>query len=127
MQNLFAVFIGGGIGAVLRYLTGVCVLRYFAGTGVNFPVATFAVNIAGCFLLGFLYAFFVDRPEINTSLKLALGAGFCGGLTTFSTFSLELFKMFENAQYGMFLTYFMFSIIVGFAAVWIGVSFAKVF
>lgn len=124
MQNIIAVFIGGGMGAMLRYLTGVCALRYLS---VNLPVATFAVNILGCFILGFLYALFIDKPEINTPLKLALTAGFCGGLTTFSTFSLELFEMLKNAQLMQLSVYLLLSIILGLTAVWIGVSFAKIF
>ena len=94
MQNVLAVFLGGGAGAVLRYLTGVLALRYLS---VNLPAATFAVNIVGCFILGVLFAVFVDRPEVNTSLKLALTAGFCGGLTTFSTFSFS-YKVSQKSK-----------------------------
>ncbi len=122
MQNVIAVFLGGGIGAVLRYLTGFFAVRFLS---VNLPVATFAVNIVGCFILGLLFAFFIDRPEINTSLKLALTAGFCGGLTTFSTFSLELFEMLKNAQYMQVLVYLTLSLIIGLLAVWVGVCCAK--
>ncbi len=122
MQNVLAVFLGGGAGAVLRYLTGVLALRYLS---VNLPAATFAVNIAGCFILGVLFAVFVDRPEVNTSLKLALTAGFCGGLTTFSTFSFEMFEMLKNAQYLQVSVYLILSLAAGLAAVWIGVSCAK--
>ncbi len=122
MQNVIAVFLGGGIGAVLRYMTGFFAVRF---SSVNLPVATFAVNIVGCFILGLLFAFFIDRPEINTPLKLALTAGFCGGLTTFSTFSLELFEMLKNAQYMQVFVYLILSLIIGLLAVWIGVSCAK--
>ncbi len=122
MQNVIAVFLGGGIGAVLRYLTGFFAVRFLS---VNLPVATFAVNIVGCFILGLLFAFFIDRPEINTPLKLALTAGFCGGLTTFSTFSLELFEMLKNAQYMQVLVYLTLSLIIGLLAVWVGVCCAK--
>ena len=122
MQNVIAVFLGGGIGAVLRYLTGFFAVRFLS---VNLPVATFAVNIVGCFILGLLFAFFIDRPEINTSLKLALTAGFCGGLTTFSTFSLELFEMLKNAQYMQVFVYLILSLIIGLLAVWVGVCCAK--
>ncbi len=122
MHNVIAVFLGGGIGAVLRYLTGVFAVRYLS---VNLPVATFAVNIIGCFILGLLFAFFIDKPEINTPLKLALTAGFCGGLTTFSTFSLELFEMLKNAQYMQVFVYLILSLIIGLLAVWVGVCCAK--
>lgn len=122
MQNIFAVFIGGGTGAVLRYLAGVLAVKVL---NVNLPVSTFVVNIAGCFILGFLYALFVSKPEINPALKLALTAGFCGGLTTFSTFSLELFEMLKNAQYMQVFVYLVSSLAVGLLAVWIGVNSAK--
>ena len=122
MQNIFAVFIGGGTGAVLRYLAGVLAVKVL---NVNLPVSTFVVNIAGCFILGFLYALFVSKPEVNPALKLALTAGFCGGLTTFSTFSLELFEMLKNAQYMQVLVYLVSSLAVGLLAVWIGVNSAK--
>ena len=122
MLNIFAVFIGGGTGAVLRYLAGVMAVKVL---NVSFPVSTFVVNIAGCFILGFLFALFVNKPEINPVLKFALGAGFCGGLTTFSTFSLELFEMFRNAQYMQVLVYLVSSLSVGILAVWIGVNSAK--
>ena len=122
MQNVIDFFLGGGIGAVLRYLTGFFEVRFLS---VNLPVATFAVNIVGCFILGLLFAFFIDRPEINTPLKLALTAGFCGGLTTFSTFSLELFEMLKNAQYMQVLVYLTLSLIIGLLAVWVGVCCAK--
>ena len=124
MQNVLAVFIGGGAGAVLRYLTGVFAPRCLS---FSLPFATFAVNIIGCFILGFLYALFIDKPEVNNSLKLALTAGFCGGLTTFSTFSLEMFEMLGNSQILYVLIYLLLSITVGLAAVWIGVNVAKVF
>lgn len=124
MQNIIAVFLGGGLGAVLRYFAGFCALRYL---NVNLPIATFFVNIIGCFILGFLYSYFIDRPEFNISFKLALTAGFCGGLTTFSTFSLEMFEMLKNAQFMQFSIYLLFSVLIGLIAVWIGVNFARVF
>ncbi len=122
MQNILAVFIGGGTGAVLRYLAGVLAVKVL---NVNLPVSTFVVNIAGYFILGFLFALFVSKPEVNPALKLALTAGFCGGLTTFSTFSLELFEMLKNAQYMQVLVYLVSSLAVGLLAVWIGVNSAK--
>ena len=122
MHNILAVFIGGGTGAVLRYLAGVLAVKVLH---VNLPLSTFVVIIAGCFVLGFLFALFVSKPEINPALKLALTAGFCGGLTTFSTFSFEMFEMLKNAQYMQVLVYLVSSLTVGLLAVWIGVNSAK--
>ena len=122
MQNILAVFIGGGTGAVLRYLAGVLTVKVL---NVNLPVSTFVVNIAGCFILGFLFALFVSKPEINPALKLALTAGFCGGLTTFSTFSLELFKMIEKGGYVQSFGYIILSVLICLLSTGIGAYLAK--
>ncbi len=122
MLNVLAVFLGGGIGALSRYLTGILFMRNFH---FNLPLATFLVNIVGCFLIGFLYIIFIDRQEINPALKFALTIGFCGGLTTFSTFSLEIFEMLKNAQFLQAFLYAALSVIICTISVWIGVSCAK--
>lgn len=122
MLNVFAVFFGGGIGAVTRYLTGLLVMRNF---NFNLPLATFLVNIAGSFVIGFLYILFIDKQEMNPAWKLALTAGFCGGLTTFSTFSLEVFEMLKNAQFAQAVLYIILSVIICVVSVWIGVNCAK--
>lgn len=122
MQNILAVFIGGGIGAVLRYITG---LLFVVNFKINIPFATFAVNIAGCFILGLLYVIFIEKAEINTALKLALTVGFCGGLTTFSTFSLEIFEMIKTANFIFAFLYVILSLFLGLIAVWLGVTCAK--
>ena len=122
-MNIMAVFLGGGLGAVIRYITSFYALKLIP---IELPIATFAVNIVGCLALGFLYAIFIDKPDINSSLKLALTTGFCGGLTTFSTFSFEVFEMVKNAQFLQASIYLMLSIILGCIAVWIGVSFGKI-
>ena len=93
----------------------------------NLPVATFLVNIIGSFIIGFLYIIFVDKQEINPALKFALTVGFCGGLTTFSTFSLEIFEMLKNAQFLHAFCYVLLSVIICVISVWIGVSCAKLF
>ena len=122
MLNIIAIFTGGGLGAVLRYLTGVFFLKQ---SHLNLPLATFLVNVTGCFLIGFLYVFFIDKQEINPALKYALTAGFCGGLTTFSTFSLELFEMIKNAHFLQAFLYIIISIIICLAAVITGAYIAK--
>lgn len=122
MFNTIAVFTGGGLGAVIRYLIGVWFLKYLH---VNLPLATFTVNITGCFIIGFLYILFINKTDWNSAVKLALTAGFCGGLTTFSTFSVELFEMVRTAQYIQAVLYTALSVIAGLIAVMIGAYFAK--
>ena len=122
MLNVLAVFFGGGIGAVTRYLTGLMIMLNFH---CNLPVATFLVNVTGSFSMGFLYILFIDRPEINPALKFLLTVGFCGGLTTFSTFSLEMFEMLKNAEFLQAFSYGFLSVIICVISVWIGVNCAK--
>lgn len=79
-----AVMIGGGLGSLLRFLI----------SSFGFlPFATVFINIIGSLILGFLTFFFLDRPEIPPELRFGLTAGFCGGFTTFSTFSVEVYAM----------------------------------
>ena len=123
MLNILAVFFGGGLGALTRYLTSLYMTRVLA---VNLPLATFTVNILGSFLIGFLYILFVQKSDLSPALKLALTVGFCGGLTTFSTFSLELFEMVKNAQYLHAFVYAILSVIICLIAVTVGVYCAKI-
>lgn len=122
MLNILAVFLGGGIGACLRYLTGTCCVNLFK---INLPIATFLVNIIGCFLIGFLYIIFVEKIQSTNPLKLLLTVGFCGGLTTFSTFSAELFEMIQNQQFLHASLYAVLSVIIGCVAVYFGGSCAR--
>lgn len=122
MLNLLAVFVGGGLGTCLRYLTGVLIS---GNLKINLPVATFLVNIIGCFLIGFLYVIFVEKLQASKQLKLLLTVGFCGGLTTFSTFSAEVFDMIQNGQLLNASAYTVLSVIIGCIAVFFGGYCAK--
>lgn len=114
MFNIIAIFLGGGLGSLLRYLTSfVC------------PFPTLLVNIVGSFIIGFFYVYFMDKSDISGSLKLAITVGFCGGLTTFSTFSLEVFKMIEKGAYVQSFGYIVLSVIVCLLSTGIGAYLAR--
>lgn len=124
MQNIIAVFIGGGFGAVLRYLSGI----YFSNIlKITFPISTLFVNILGCFILGILYIYLIEKVELSPAIKLALTVGFCGGLTTFSTFSLEIYNMIQNSQILYAIIYMLLSLVLGITAVIIGGYICKIF
>lgn len=122
MPNILAIFLGGGIGAVSRYLVGLNLAKNFE---INLPISTFLVNVIGSFIIGFLYVLFVEKADVTPAVKLALTAGFCGGLTTFSTFSLEVFEMLGNHQFFYAFTYTILSITVCVLTTAIGAYFAK--
>lgn len=89
---------GGFIGAVLRYLVG---LALPVGEGA-FPAATFAVNLIGSFAIGLITGAVEARPgTLPADMVLFLKTGICGGFTTFSTFSLETFQLFERGAWAL--------------------------
>ena len=93
MEYLF-VIIGGGIGALLRYLSS----NYInSSINIKYPLGTLFVNCLGALLIGFLINIF-DRYNINIEYKLLLITGFLGGYTTFSTYSLETVQYFINGN-----------------------------
>ena len=108
-----AVFAGGCLGALAR--AGMVDAVPPGPSG--WPWATFAVNLAGAFLLGYLVTRLQERLPVSLYRRPALGTGLCGALTTFSTLQLELLDMLDAGNTGLALGYAVASIVVGFAAV----------
>lgn len=123
MLNLVAIFFGGGIGAIARYLISFNIVKIYGE--MDLPIATFSINILGCFLLGFLYILFLEKINVNNAVSLALTVGFCGAFTTFSTFSFEIFKLIESQQIIQSLLYIILSVILGLLSVIIGIQCAR--
>jgi CrcB protein len=113
LRELAAIFAGGALGAVAR----VAVARAVTPDAATWPWATFAVNIAGCFLLGYFATRLQERLPLSAYRRPFLGTGICGGLTTFSTLQIELLKMIDGGRLGLAAGYAAASIAAGFAAV----------
>lgn len=109
MKTLLFVFLGGGLGAVSRY--GVYSLFPPFHEGV-FPWSTLAVNLAGSFLIGFLFKLFMESAQ-SAELRGMLMTGFLGAFTTFSTFSLESLRLFRVGNWKYALAYLGISIVLG--------------
>ncbi|MBP6721885.1 MAG: CrcB family protein, partial [Bacteroidia bacterium] len=87
-----AVFLGGGMGSLARLGMG----KWLGTTAAGFPLATFLTNIVACLILGFVAGFVSNKFQIHPVLRIGITAGFCGGFSTFSTFSLESVGLWES-------------------------------
>lgn len=119
--NIAAVGIGGGLGAILRWLVAVLLSEHPLTS--KFPLATFAVNIVGCVLIG-LYMAVDTRGEPHAALRLLFVTGILGGFTTFSTFGLETAGMLRGGHPFDAFLYVLLSVALGvcgvFAGLWFG-------
>jgi fluoride exporter len=116
---VLAVGIGGGLGAVSRYSLDRLIEHRVDSV---FPWATFAINISGCFAVGFLIAAVVDRHRAPQWLKVGLTIGFCGGYTTFSTFAQESLDLIEARDIAIALASIGASVLLGVLAVLAGIK-----
>lgn len=105
------VGLGGLIGSIARYGVHVFLQRW----PTPFPWATFTVNIIGCFLIGVL-AGWTLKGQLDESLRLLLIIGFCGGFTTFSTFSMDSLNLLQTGAYAQFFGYTATSVLLGLLA-----------
>lgn len=118
IKEILYVGVGGALGSVLRYASGLVVSRYFSG---KFPLATLGVNIVGCLLIGILMAYFI-KHQASPGWKLFLVTGFCGGYTTFSAFAAENIALIQQQQLVSALLYIGLSVVLGLLAVWGGIQ-----
>lgn len=122
MKIALLVGLGSFIGGISRYLVTLFVQNKFLST---FPYGTLVVNIIGCFLIGVIYGF-SDRGNMNPEWRLFLATGIMGGFTTFSSFSNDTIGMLRDGQYLPAVSYVAFSVIIGLAATFGGISFIKI-
>jgi CrcB protein len=121
-RALLLVGIGGGIGSILRYVSSWLITK---NVSTNFPLATFSVNIFGCLLIGILIGIFGKQLSPNDDLKYLFITGFCGGYTTFSTFSAENIQLIQSGNYLIPALYITSSVLFGILAVFLGMVMVK--
>jgi CrcB protein len=122
MKQLLIVFIGGGLGSVMRFLVG----KLLPYSGKGFPWNTFCVNLLGCLLIGLMSGYFLrNSTENESSLILFSTIGFCGGFTTFSSFANENLSFIRSGDFTIFLIYSLLSFTSGILMVYFGILIDK--
>lgn len=119
IKSLIAVVIGGSAGCVVRWLLGIRLNALFP----ELPPGTLLVNLVGGFIIGAAMAWFLRNPQIDPAWKLLITTGLCGGMTTFSTFSLEIVTLIQTgkmlwAMISVF-THVVGSLLMTFAGFWL--------
>ena len=115
--KLVSVFIGGGIGATLRFLVTILSNKFFA-TSI---LGTLFVNIAGCFFIGCMLGVTTNKTNMFSDvLKTFLTVGILGGLTTFSTFNIEVFELIKTGKIFLGISYMILSCLLGLLCAYFG-------
>lgn len=122
IRMALAVAAGGVIGTLIRFAVSTWVSVHWPK---HFYLATLAVNLVGCLLIGYLYVTFLVRPEITPELRGGLIIGFLGALTTFSSFSLDGLRLIESGQSAIAFGYIGVSVLGGLLAAWAGLALAR--
>lgn len=113
MMKFLVIGIGGGIGAILRYLISVVPLK------MSFPVQTFITNVLGAILIGVVVEMVAGR-QVSQNWNLFWRVGICGGFTTFSTFSIETYNLIEKGSVWIAFGYAILSVALSIVGVFIG-------
>jgi CrcB protein len=123
MTAILQVALGGAIGAVLRYLTGIGLIRLFGHTPM--PLGVLTVNILGSFIMGLFVVAAAQRGL--THLSPLVATGILGGFTTFSAFSLEAVTLYERGALGLAAAYVLANVTLSIAALFAGMAIARGF
>jgi fluoride exporter len=116
------VLIGGGIGALARYIAASAIMTRFGG---KFPLGTLVINVTGSFLIGFLMTVLTERFQLDPAWRLLLVVGFLGGYTTFSSFEWETYTAVRAGGLWTGMLNVGSSVMLGYIAVWLGARLAQ--
>lgn len=122
-RSILLVAIGGLAGSVCRFITASYFTKLIPS---DFPYGTFIANVAGCLLIGLFYGMSERFAWFSPGWRLMLATGFCGGFTTFSSFSYENIKLLQAADYRTFGIYTLGSLFAGLSAAFIGIILTKI-
>ncbi len=119
LKNFLLIGIGGAAGSMLRYAFAL----WFRNSG--FPLATFLVNIIGCFIIGAVLGLSIRNIGFEQNWRVFLAAGICGGFTTYSAFSMEMLLLLQQNKYALFAVYLCATVVLGLLTVWLGFQLLK--
>ncbi len=119
MEKFWLVALGGSIGSCMRYLISLWSAEY---VGAGFPYGTLLVNVIGSFIIGVFMAAATEKFIMNPNLRFLVVIGFCGGLTTFSSFSYETMKLWEGSEFHYAMINILANMVLSFMAVWLGMA-----
>ena len=119
-MNFIAVFLGGGLGALVRY-----VLYLITPNFTYLPLATLVANFFGCFIATIVFVYFAMKSGLNPAFKVFLITGFCGGLSTLSALSLELLHFIYTEDYIRATIYVLSTVIICTISVLLGFYLVK--
>lgn len=122
MKAVLMVAAGSALGGVARYGLQMLVYKLYPGP---FPLGTFLVNLIGCFLIGWFFSLAERAGAINQETKLFLITGFCGGFTTFSTYSVDALSLLRAGRTGYFFLYVTGSVALGMLMTYLGMQVIK--
>jgi fluoride exporter len=121
MLQFIGIAFGGALGSLLRFLLS---NRVYQWLGRDFPYGTLSVNILGCLLMGFLFVFMTERV-VSAEARTSILVGFLGGLTTFSSFSMETLLLIEQSAYFKALLNMLLNLLLCLIATWLGMILAR--
>jgi CrcB protein len=123
-MNYLLVFVGGGLGSVLRYIVNIVSPRLL---GAAFPYHTFIINITGSTVMGLIAGYLAFKGEAAASWRLFLMTGILGGYTTFSAFSLDAAMLYERGEIGAAMFYVLGSVVLSIAGLFAGLALVRHF